>query len=181
MLCWKVSRTNLALAQVEAPTISVPIAASPKAKGNSARCVETAVDWPTVVGGFETRHLNLQRIVTKHDSLSKYFCYILLLYPSAGCSFAPSLQVARSLTAASSARSAGMRELNVATSQVILSFLKILFSILQSFSNFFAFCRFAFAFWSLYLTVRMARKCSFKQQPSGRKRKGSIHPGPQRS
>lgn len=46
-----------------------------------------------------------------------------------------------------------MRELNVATSQVILSFLKILFSILKSFSNFFAFCRFAFAFWSLYLTV----------------------------
>ena len=143
---------NLALAQVEAPTISLPIAASPKAKGNSARCVETAIDRPTVVGGFETR-LNLQRIVTKHDSLSKYSINLQwLLYPS-GCSFAPSLQVARSLTAASSARSAGMRELNVVTSQVILSFLKILFSILQSFSNFFAFCRFAFAFWSLYLTV----------------------------
>lgn len=40
---------SFALAQVEAPTISLPIAASPKAKGNSARCVEAAVDWPTVV------------------------------------------------------------------------------------------------------------------------------------
>ena len=69
---------NLALAQVEAPTISLPIAASPKAKGNSARCVEAAVDWPTVVGGwfcvptFRNTSFESSRIVTKHDSLSKY-------------------------------------------------------------------------------------------------------------